>query len=53
MIMIAKNYIEFRFRLFWDTLYSVDAITGISVWVIPSPEKNYTKISNSGSVVCF
>ena len=21
MIMIAKNYIEFRFRLFWDTLY--------------------------------
>ena len=19
--MIAKNYIEFRFRLFWDTLY--------------------------------
>ena len=22
MIMIAKNYIEFRFRLFWDTLYS-------------------------------
>ena len=22
MIMIAKNYIEFRFRLFWDTLYT-------------------------------
>ena len=23
MIMIAKNYIEFRFRLFWDTLYTL------------------------------
>ena len=22
MIMIAKNYIEFRFRLFWDTIYA-------------------------------
>ena len=24
MIMIAKNYIEFRFRLFWDTLYNME-----------------------------
>ena len=23
MIMIAKNNIEFRFRLFWDTLYII------------------------------
>ena len=27
MIMIAKNYIEFRFRLFWDTLYNAHFYT--------------------------
>ena len=32
----------------------VDAITDISVWgKVTSPEKNYTKISNLGSVVGF
>ena len=27
MIMIAKKYIEFRFRLFWDTLYIKQCFT--------------------------
>ena len=27
MIMIAKNYIEFRFRLFWGTLYKQNLTT--------------------------
>ena len=31
MIMIAKNYIEFRFRLFWDTLY----IKKQQSWALP------------------
>ena len=31
----------------------VAAITGIGVYEVTSPEKNYTKINNFGSVVCF
>ena len=31
----------------------LDAITGITVYGVTSPEKNDTKISNFGSVVCF
>ena len=30
----------------------MDAITGITVYKVTSPEKNDTKISNFGSVVC-
>ena len=31
----------------------VDAITGISVYEVTSPEKYFTKITNCGLVVCF
>ena len=32
MIMIAKNYIEFQFRLFWDTLYIIGYFVGYYLW---------------------